>query len=102
MLSPLWLGAADAIRSAETTRVHRAARRRGGGVAARGARAAGNEDASDKHPVTWSLPGVRPGPQHAQRLPARAARTWLHGGTEPRHRATICRWEFGSAPRAGR
>ena len=40
---PLWLGAADAIRSAETARVHHAARRRGG-VAARGARAATGEN----------------------------------------------------------
>jgi hypothetical protein len=43
---PLWLGAADAIRPIEAARLHRAVRRRGGGVAARGPCAAGRADAA--------------------------------------------------------
>src|SRR4029453_3777274 len=43
---PRWPGAADAIRSTWTARVHRAARRRGGGVAGRGSGAAAS-DAGD-------------------------------------------------------
>src|SRR5262245_13281032 len=66
-----WLGAADAIRSPETARVHRDARRRSS-VAARGARAA---EAADY----WA-----PGPRHASSFPssdqcvcAAAPRTWM-------------------------
>src|SRR5260370_42437733 len=47
---PLWLGAAEAIRSIEAARVHHAARRRGGGVAACGARTAGG-GAGDRVPA---------------------------------------------------
>src|SRR5260370_38932467 len=47
---PLWLGAADAIRSIEAARVHHAARRRGGGVAACGAGTAGGR-AGDRAPA---------------------------------------------------
>src|SRR5262245_39651588 len=49
----IWLGAADAVRSTETARVHIAARWRSGSVAACGARAAvsdaGNRTAHDRN-----------------------------------------------------
>jgi hypothetical protein len=56
------------------------------------------QDTSDKHPITWPLRASRPKLQHDQRLRARTARTWF-GGTEPRHRAPICRRKLRSAPR---
>jgi hypothetical protein len=39
----------------QATPVHRAARRRGGGVAARGARAVGGERAQGRYSVAWRL-----------------------------------------------
>jgi hypothetical protein len=81
-----------------TTLFHHAVRRRGGRVGTGGTGAAGSEDASGSLSVTWTLRASRPNFQHAHRLPAKTARPWLHGGTEPRYRATICRWEVDRLP----
>src|SRR5262249_12155259 len=50
LFGPGWRGS-NAIRPTETARVHHAAGRRGGGVAARGARAAGRA-----HAAHWRAP----------------------------------------------
>ena len=64
----LWLGAADAIWSIETSRLHHAARRRGGGILAAGARAqqpalpvVGLLDSRSPEALTDRLRGFRQG-----------------------------------------
>src|SRR3984893_132569 len=99
---PPWLGAADAIRSAPTARIHHATQRRGGDVAAGRAGATadrpnrqdaptGHFDAGDRRAFRSYLRSILP----------RAARTWLHRGPEPGHRAPKRGLEIGSAPHTG-
>ena len=88
--------------SNETPRLHLGSRRRGGSVAAGGARAAADwanrQDATPGH--VDAGPGCAFGSYLRSILP-RAARTRLHRGTEPDHRAARRGLEIGSAPCAG-
>src|SRR5712691_9456347 len=82
----LWLGTADAIWSIETSRLHHAARRRGGGVAVGGARAA--TGAGDR--LSRGEHAFIPRP-FVYRFCTAAARTRLDRGPHRRDRATLGR-----------
>src|SRR5215467_34267 len=88
---PLWLGAADAIRSLETARGHRIDRRRGG-VAARGAGSIQARARRLVHGGAASLP---------RRVPPRAARAGLERRREPCDRADLRRWPSRAASGLG-
>src|SRR5271166_6293316 len=89
-----------ARRSNETARVHDPGRLRDS-LAARSAHTASGKEVSDRHPLARPLQASRLNLQHAHRIPAWTARTWLYREPEHHRRAPICRMEPGSAPRPG-